>query len=501
MSQAEPAIEARAAEDSAGGLTTGSAEIRALLVLTFLFPIAMCGVFFPTPAGDLREHINYGLNYRLYVFYAPPLQTWLAGAVALTGARDSWSYVAVAQLLNFAGLFYLVLTARRFFGAGTTIPLVIMFCGSLYYAAATPSMALNSDQLQVPLWAGIVFHGLTALHDNRWRDWIACGVLIGFAIIAKYTVLVFIAAILVALVLVPSYRGVFSNPRLYIAGLVSLPVVALHVVPELSRGYSVQYAAGQFWLTSIEGRLGALWQLARSYVLYGAVPLAGLAVLAWRDAVTVLPFPQTPAARFNLLVVLLYLACIVVMIGFGLNYATRYTYPIFGLSLLALLSVIRIAPEGMKPFAVTTLRIWGAILVGALVYSQVAIHRVQREPAPAAASALREIWDSRFGCGPAYVIGNDLSARGVAIYYGKPVTGLHFESTTRADWLDNDRLRQLGAIVVTTPAFAAQPQASQWFKGRATDTLSFPYRRSFSAERHTYVYAVIPPQDCPAAAK
>jgi hypothetical protein len=33
-------------------------ELTALLVLTFLFPVVACLVFWPTPAVDIREHIN-----------------------------------------------------------------------------------------------------------------------------------------------------------------------------------------------------------------------------------------------------------------------------------------------------------------------------------------------------------------------------------------------------------------------------------------------------------
>lgn len=49
---------------------------------------------------------------------------------------------------------------------------------------------------------------------------------------------------------------------------------------------------------------------------------------------------------------------------------------------------------------------------------QVALHSVLREPSPAAARALRNIWDRQFTRGPAYVIGDDRAARGIAIYFG-----------------------------------------------------------------------------------
>src|SRR5262249_51774542 len=158
-----------------------SGVIRALLGVTFLFPVVICAVFFPTPAGDLREHINLGLTLPLYTGINPPLQTWIAGLVALTGARDGWAFVLVAQILNFVGLIYLAMIVRTFVGPNAVMPLVIIFCGSVYYSLATPSMVLNADQIQVPIWAAILFHALLAQRDNRWRDWLICGALFGVA--------------------------------------------------------------------------------------------------------------------------------------------------------------------------------------------------------------------------------------------------------------------------------------------------------------------------------
>src|SRR5439155_13226913 len=82
-------------------LTIQSSIVRALLVVTFLYPVVICVAFFPTPAGDLREHINLGLTLPLHTWHNPPLQTWIVGTIALMGPRDSWPFVLVAQALNF----------------------------------------------------------------------------------------------------------------------------------------------------------------------------------------------------------------------------------------------------------------------------------------------------------------------------------------------------------------------------------------------------------------
>ena len=159
-----------------------------------------------------------------------------------------------------------------------------------------------------------------------------------------------------------------------------------------------------------------------------------MARLAWRRQIAIKSMPTDPAQRLILLTVAIYLAVIVALIfGFGFYYATRHTYPLFGLTLLALLVVIRITPAGTRLFANFLLAVWGGVIVGSVVYALVARHGVLQEPGPAAADVLRQAWERRFSCGPAYLIGNDRSARLIAINYGKPVLGLAFDDTTRPD--------------------------------------------------------------------
>ena len=89
--------------DSVTQLTVRSGVTRALLALMFFYPVVLCAVFFPSPAGDLREHINLGLRMPLHTWDNPPLQTWVTGVIALAGAYDSWAFVLAAQVINLIG--------------------------------------------------------------------------------------------------------------------------------------------------------------------------------------------------------------------------------------------------------------------------------------------------------------------------------------------------------------------------------------------------------------
>ena len=487
-------------------LTLRSPEIRALIAITFLYPVVFCAVFFPTPANDLREHIALGLTFPIYTPNNPPMQTWIAGLVAAAGARDAWLFVLVAQCFNFIGLFYLVQTAKRFIGPPAAVPLVVLFCGSIYYSAAVPSMALNADQIQVPIWAGILYHALAAAQDNRWRDWLLAGILFGVACLTKFYSVIMLAALLLAAFSEPFYRKIFRNGRCYVAMLVSIPLIALYAILELKYGEAIAHAQTKFdllnliagrisWNEFLFRRLDALFHLLRSFLLYGAPALVGLAIVAWRGTVSRPRMPGDPPRRFIVFAAAITIALLslLILVG-GLQYSTRYGYPFYGLCLLALLCLIEIKPLGFRDLAVSMLWVWAAIVVGTVVYSQVAINTVLREPAPAAAALLRELWDREFSCGPTYIIGDPQTARAITIYYRHSARAMGLGLPT--DRINADERNRGGAIVIMTPD-RLHPVLRNWFEGHTTATLELPYRRTMQERRHTYVYYFSAPRGCP----
>jgi hypothetical protein len=140
---------------------------------------------------------------------------------------------------------------------------------------------------------------------------------------------------------------------------------------------------------------------------------------------------------------------------------------------------------------------WGVLVAGVLGLA-VAFPRIYlRDPAPQAAAYIRADWDSRYRCGPAYVLGFQHAAHGLGLYFGRGVIGASHGDFEHAQWIDHARLRRLGAVVVeyrdeTHPRFAAEfPQMT------APTILSLPYRRTGSGAQRSYVYRFVPPEGCP----
>jgi hypothetical protein len=474
----------------------------ALLALNFLYPILVCTIFFPTPFVDLREQINWGLTFLLHTWKHPPLQTWIAGVLALTGLRDAWFYMAVAQALNFGCLWYLMLIARRYIGPDAVVPVVVVFAASIYFPAALPTLALNADQIQPMLWAGALYHAMRAANEDRWRDWLLLALFLALATLAKDFAVVLAISLLVGAASVPAYRGVFGNHRLYAAALVGIVILLPYLMARFGQAGSLQYSAQPFDLLAPPGtRLKALGELLLPTTGF-VLPVA--AISPWpvmRGWVRLDRAPLDPNRRFLLIATAVIVALMVALILFaGLANRPRFAYAWLPFLAPLLLCVIRVRPAAIPFYVLWAIAIWVGTYLGTAVYGSLTLRAQLREPAPAAASIVRDDWNRRFACGPAYVAGEKDNAFALALYYrdrnGRPVIGFSQDDYERAHWIDKDALRRHGAIVIgSTPEFAATfiEEFSAW---TGTVTLQLPYRRTWSDRRHTYYYAFIPPEAC-----
>jgi hypothetical protein len=123
------------------------------------------------------------------------------------------------------------------------------------------------------------------------------------------------------------------------------------------------------------------------------------------------------------------------------------------------------------------------------------IHRVFREPVPAAAAMLREAWDKQYRCGPRHILGDNWTARAMGVYFDPLARGVAFQEAEEPIWRGAMQPQQ-GAIVVVTPDRVWPPHAERFLKDQQLSTIEVPYRRTWRSEKHVYRYYFIAPQSC-----
>jgi hypothetical protein len=468
-------------------------------------PVLLGAFFFPTPAEDLREQINWGSAFVVYTSKHPPLQSWLTGLVALTSLIDAWPYILVAQLLNVAGLAYAVRIAREFIDPQLARPIAVAFCGSAPVSAGIVVVALNADQIQGPLWLGVLFHALRAAQLDRWVDWLACAIFAALSLLAKYFSVLFLAALVVALV--TSQPTLLRRPKAYVAALICLGLSAVHFVPMLSHPAAIDYGMRVFngtaktssWITAaFPRRAFSLMRFLASFILL-QFPLLLVLLRLWRRGeVQQEPLQQHgPRWRIVLTTAILIAGLTALIVVGGARYDMRFSEPLLPLCVLSLSCIVRIHCQSVTMFIREFFAIWLAGAFVALVYAITFISATLREPADEAEALIRADWERHYDCGPAYVVGERFSAHAIGLYYGGSVIGLSLRDYWHEDWVDRDRIAKLGFILVASPERRSiTTMADVAPLERPASTLELPYRRTLRSANHVYQYYFVSPKAC-----
>jgi hypothetical protein len=296
-----------------------------------------------------------------------------------------------------------------------------------------------------------------------------------------------------------SSRIVLRRPGFYLAGLVCVLIVAVHLVPLLThaRPDLLGYGADSVNFSAALGRrVNWLATFAGSLVLYGSPLLIALGALALRGGLEWTGRAPTVGARVIVVATVILFGLILAMVAIGgFRFRTRYGGPLLPVGLLALFCLGGVARDAVQRFARASLAIWVVMIVGTIGLA-LAFERVYlRDPAPAAAAIMRTEWDRRFSCGPAYVLGHARSAHAIGLYFGRSGLGLSTGDFAEAPWVDHARLRDLGVVLVGTPQ---APPPTNLLSANPTPvmTLSLPYRRTWNGTEHVYVYSFVAPQAC-----
>jgi hypothetical protein len=190
---------------------------------------------------------------------------------------------------------------------------------------------------------------------------------------------------------------------------------------------------------------------------------------------------------------------LLILVG-GLHYSRRFSFAWLPLAIVLAACTVRMERTELARWGRVMLGVWGGVLAGTAVYGVLTPRESLREPAPAAAQTIRQHWQREYGCGPAYITGAKDPAFEVALYFGgrrSPVIGVAHEDYYRAQWVDKERIRRLGAVVIGSTEAQAIIMLAIDFPARTDPvTLQLPYRRTWSEARYFYIYTFIPPQGC-----
>lgn len=479
----------------------------AVLGLALLLPVLLAIVVFPTAMYDTRELIAWGREFPIVTPFHPPMMAWIGGIIDKLFGTSAAVMILAGQILIAVGLVYFYRTLRLATTRDNALFFTFLYGTSTYTVFAPLSFALNADILQLTSWPAVLFHFLRATQSNRMRHWIAFGFWSAAAILTKYNAVVLFMGMAGGIILLPAFRTVLKRPGFYIAVATGTVLIMPHAIAVLRQRAAFEYGLDHFDLQNpFSKRLDGIAELFLGYLIFAAPGYLTIAFGLWKRLLVVRAPQQEHSAAPQFLfftAAATHIVLVVLVMITGLNFLARFGAPYIMLSFLACASLIECSEICMRWFDRVAVPFLGGLyltagIVVAAIFTFFASHSVMQEPTAEAARLILKDWDSKYACGPAYIIGSRQATYGVGIDADRNVTVLAYREIGGATWYDDDKLRAGGAVVMDTdPEF--KERMAKFLPGKAyTDErkITVPLKRTWTGKQFTFPYRFIAPQDC-----
>jgi 4-amino-4-deoxy-L-arabinose transferase-like glycosyltransferase len=474
-----------------------------------LVPAALAVLVFPTAMLDTAELFAWGRFFPLATHKHPPMMALVGGLVELVLPANAISAILVGQALNAIGVLYLYLLLMLVVDRERALLFAFLFATSIYFMVAPLSYALNADILQVPIWLAILYHVVVAVETDRLRHWLAFGAWSAAAVLTKYSAGILFVAGGLACVVLPEYRRIWRNPRFYLAAIVGIVLLSPHLIalrdnPQALRNAEAFTIRAPDLAARLESLLlfvgGTLMFLAPGWIIVGGGFVAGNCTID-RDPVS----PAVAARRrfFRVVCLAAVAICVALVVVLGTVFNHRYGAPLFGIFVLALAPWVKLRAETWPAARRAVILYAGltaatVLLASASLYGFFTGHDYMQEPAEEAARIMRDTWDKRYTCGPAYFLGDRASAHGLSLADDRHPAGIPLEDLAVASWFDPALLGREGAIVAfRTPVPVDLVESALPGTAIASeDSFALPLLRTLTGATITYHYFFVPPRSC-----
>ena len=141
---------------------------------------------------------------------------------------------------------YLVMIAHRWVGSLAAFLTAILSQGILLFNVG--GLLATPDGLQAAAWAGASYHVARAYENNRWSQWLLGGIWLGFGLLSKYTMVIFLPSAYLYGLLSSAHRKRLAGIRPYIGVLAGtimfFPVIWWNALNNWSSVRHVAYLGG-----------------------------------------------------------------------------------------------------------------------------------------------------------------------------------------------------------------------------------------------------------------
>lgn len=200
----------------------------AVLAALTLWRVAILAADAPNLSFDEAQYWAWAQQVQFGYYSKPPLVAWvIAATTSLCGDGEACVKVG-SSLAYFVASAAVYALGRTLYDAGIGFWSALAF--ATLPAVSLSSMVISTDPFLLLFWALALLCLVKAVDDGGLHWWLALGAAIGFGLLAKYAMVLFLLSLALYLAWSPERRGWFKDKRLYgalgVALLVYLPNLA-----------------------------------------------------------------------------------------------------------------------------------------------------------------------------------------------------------------------------------------------------------------------------------
>jgi hypothetical protein len=408
---------------------------------------------------DTTEGIAWGnvwaLGYEKHPFLAP----WLTAGATDVFHAVGWPQYLLSQVAVIICFWAMWRLARFWMPAVHAFASILLLEGIYYYTVA--STQFNPNVLMLPLWALSALSFYKAYVEDNELQWFLTGLFVGLAMLSKYESLLLLLAMFIFSLSSKQARSVYLKPGPYIAAAVCFVIFLPNLLWLIHHHFlPLQYTQSRLDTAHYSGAKAALNHLVHPVYFIFEQCGALLPMLIMFSPLFFAKKIKSDVGAFNrqflwivgvgpFLLALMYSA----LTGAWLH--SLWAFPFFSFAGIILMVWVKpsLTKQSLKPFFLTMIILACLVLIlrASFLFWQPYFSKhgtAALFPGKRLADRVTSIWQNRFDKPLAYVAGKHSYVTNIAAYSkDKPVAYFNWDKTA-SPWLNEDALRQKGAMFV-----------------------------------------------------
>ena len=462
--------------------------------------IGLIRVVLPT---DSLEGIFWGSLFDFGTPKHPPMSGWISYGVYSLFKTD-FSIYLLSQLFIVTGFIYIYKLAKCFLDPTKAMLSVIILEGCWAYTYITGYYGFNPDVFLLCFLPVITYTGYKCLNENKPKDWILLGILVGLCFLNKYqTALIILPLAIWALLF---KRETFKNLYFYLSIIIAFLIFLPHLL------WLIKYDF--FPLMYFEGELSSSSWIRHVTVIFNFV-LMQIAVIAGSVVIFALlkfkqksplnfKFESNPEAWFILLMgVFPFAAHLCMGLFTGGTMRPRWGFEFMymaGIMLFYFLPPKTIEKDDFKFVLKGAYVAMSITFIAMATLFAVEKNYRSRYPVPLVHNDILKIWGEKYNTPLKYIGGYIEWTLPLTIYGETHPTCILDTFGYKNIWIDNDDLKKSGFMVIDRTVDELKEHfekacnyMDENFKVEPTE-YKFKLTNAFGAEReYTIYYLIVPP--------